>query len=90
MSRATGGTITPTPSCVLAAARGLPGWALGTHKAERFPDGRIAITLHLSFRGGYVVPHAPFKRLNGFYAVRVHSFVFGQRATLWLTLRPNP
>jgi hypothetical protein len=89
MSRATGGRPTPTPACVLAAARGLPGWSLASHQAERFPDGRMTVTLNLSFRGAYAVPHDPFRHLNGFYAVRVHSFVFGQRATLWLTIRPN-
>jgi hypothetical protein len=89
MSRATGGTPIDTPRCVLTVARNLSGWALGSHKTESFPDGTIRVTVHLSHRGGIVVPHRPFKQMNGFYAVHVHSFVSGSGATLWLTLRPN-
>jgi hypothetical protein len=87
MSKATGGTPIDTPASVLTVARHLPGWALGSHKAESFPDGTIRVTVHLSHRGGIVVPPRPFKALNGYHTVRVHSFVSGSGATLWLTLR---
>ena len=82
------GTQIDTPDCVLAAARSLTGWALGTHKALQGPNGKIAVTIHLAHRGGFFVPHAPFRHARGYDVTRVHSFNSGQTATVWLTLRP--
>ncbi len=88
MSRATGSIPTDTPTCVLAAARNLPGWALSYHKTERQADGTLLITVRLSHRGAFGVSHQPFKQLRHYHALKVHSFVAGQKASIWLTLRP--
>ena len=88
MSRATGSTPTDTPTCVLAAARNLPGWALSYHKTERYPDGTLHVIVRLSHRGAFAVPHTPFKQLRHYRTLKVHSFMSGQKASIWLTLRP--
>lgn len=89
MSRSTGSTPVDTPTCILAAARALPGWALSYHKTERHPDGTLHIVVRLAHRGGIAVPHALFRTANGYRVLRLHSFVQGSKATVWLTVRPN-
>ncbi len=88
MSKSTGSTLVDTPTCVLAAARGLPGWALSYHKTERHPDGTLHVIVRLAHRGGFTVPHASFRaRANGYRLLHIHSAVAGGTATVWLTLR---
>lgn len=85
-----GGEPIDTPACFLEAARELSGWALGKHKTERYPNGTLKVTIHLSHRGGFTVPHAPFRaHANGYHVQRVHSFVRGSWATVWLTVCPE-
>ncbi len=90
MPRYNGGKSVDTPDCFLKAARELSGWALGTHKTERYPNGTLKVTIRLSHRGGFTLPHAPFRtHTNGYHVQRVHSFVQGTKATVWLTVRPD-
>jgi hypothetical protein len=91
--------VTPldTPPAVLAVARCLPGWAYASSFTTQDAKGRVTCELRLAFRGGFAVPHAPFRAINGVDAIdgawrvtHVHSHVSGGAATVWLHLERVP